>query len=212
MSSEEKKKILQMVEDGKISAEEALTLIKALEATPTEDEVEVIETEAPFGDDTSSGLGRSAGLEFDEVKARAQKYAMIPLWIGVGFIVLSSYWMFMLVQNANYGFWFFCAWFPLLLGLLLVALSAGGVNSRWLYVSVKQRKGDWPEHVTLGFPIPLGLISWILRNFGQFIPGMGRTSVDEILMALSVTEDLDEPLIVNVDEGEHGERVQVYIS
>jgi len=211
MSSEEKKKILQMVEDGKISAEEALTLIKALEATPTGDEVEVIETESPFGDDTSSGLGRNAGLEFDEVKARAQKYAMIPLWIGVGFTVLSSYWMFTLVQNANYGFWFFCAWFPLLLGLLLVALSAGGVNSRWLYVNVKQRKGDWPEHVTLGFPIPLGLISWILRNFGQFIPGMGRTSVDEILMALSVTEDLDEPLIVNVDEGEHGERVQVYI-
>jgi len=205
MSSEEKKKILQMVEDGKISAEEAMTLIKVLEETSAEDEVEVIEVEA------NTGAERSADLEFDEVKARAQKFAMIPLWIGVGFTILGAYWMFALVQNANYGFWFFCAWFPLLLGLLLVALSAGGMNSRWLYVNVNQRKGDWPEHVTLGFPIPLGMIGWILRNFGQFIPGMGRTSVDDILMALSMTENLDEPLIVNVDEGEHGEQVQVYI-
>ena len=46
MSSEEKKKILQMVEDGKISAEEAMTLIKALEETPAEDEIEVIDAEA----------------------------------------------------------------------------------------------------------------------------------------------------------------------
>ena len=136
---------------------------------------------------------------------------MIPLWIGVAFTVLGAYWMYALVQSANYGFWFFCAWFPLLLGLLLVALSAGGMNSRWLYVNVNQRKGEWPGHFAMGFPIPLGMIAWILRNFGNFIPGMSRTNVDEILMALSTMDDLDEPLIVDVDESEHGEQVQVYI-
>jgi hypothetical protein len=205
VSSEEERKILQMVEDGKISAEEAMTLIKALEETPTGDGVEVIETE------TSSGEERNASLDFEEVKARAKKFAMIPLWIGVGFTVLGAYWMYILVSNANYGFWFFCAWFPLFLGLLVVVLSAGGMNSRWLYVNVDQRRGEWPQHITLGFPFPLGMIAWILRNFGHFIPGMGRTNVDEILMAISTMDDLDEPLIVNVDEGEQGERVQVYI-
>ena len=74
-----------------------------------------------------------------------------------------------------------------------------------------QRKGEWPRHITLGFPIPVGIIGWILRNFGHHIRGMDKTNVDEILMALSMTNHLDEPLIVNVDEGEHGERVQVYI-
>ena len=136
---------------------------------------------------------------------------MFPLWIGVGFTVLGAYWMFTLVQNANYGFWFFCAWFPLLLGLLVIALSAGGMNSRWLYVNVDQRKGEWPQHITLGFPIPLGIMGWLFRNFGHFIRGMDKTNVDEVLMALSMAENLDEPLIVNVDEGEHGEQVQVYI-
>ena len=43
MSSEEQKQILKMVEDGKISAEEAMTLIKALEESPNGDEIEVID-------------------------------------------------------------------------------------------------------------------------------------------------------------------------
>ena len=205
MSSDEQKQILKMVEDGKISAEEAMTLIKALDETPVEDDVEVFEAEA------GPSQERSESLDFEEVKARAKKFAMIPLWIGVGFTVLGAYWMYVLVQNANYGFWFFCAWLPLLLGLLVVALSAGGMNSRWLYVNVDQRKGEWPQHFTMGFPLPLGVINWILRNFGHYMRGMDRTNVDEIINVLSMTKHLDEPLIVNVHEGDEGERVQVYI-
>jgi hypothetical protein len=193
-----------MIEDGKITAEEAMTLIKAIEDA-AEGEVEVIEPES------GSGAGRSAGPEFEEVKARAKKYAKIPLGIGVAFIILSAYWMYALVQNVNYGFWFFCAWFPLLLGIFLVTVSAGGMNSRWLYVNVDQVEDEWPQHITFGFPIPLGIISWSLRNFGHFIRGKDKKNVDELLMALSLADKLDDPLIVNVDEGENGDRVQVYI-
>jgi len=205
MSSDEQKQILKMVEDGKISAEEAMTLIKALEQEPAEEEIEVIEPEA------NQGGGRSVGPEFEAVKARAKKFAMIPLWIGIGVTVVAAYWMFALVQASNYGFWFACAWFPLLLGLLLIALSAGGMNSRWLYVNVDQKEGEWPQHVTLGFPIPLGLVGWFLGTFGHFIRGMDRADVDAIMTAISLADNLDEPLIVNVDEGDDGERVQVYI-
>jgi len=216
MSSDEQKQILKMVEDGKISADEALTLIKALEQNSAND-VEIIEAESPFEDDVPFGYeagssgGGSAGPEFEAVKARAKKFAAIPLWIGIGITVLAAYWMFALVQNTNYGFWFACAWFPLLLGLLLIALSTGGMNSRWLYVNVDQKEGERPQHITLGFPIPLGLVGWFLRTFGRFIRGMDRANVDEIMTAISLAENLDEPLIVNVDEGDDGERVQVYI-
>ena len=204
MSSVEKKKILQMVEDGKITVEDAMTLIKALEETPVEGEIEGFETEAG----SQSAYDAS---EFDKVKMRARKYASIPLGIGIVMTILAAYWMFALTQNTNYGFWFICAWFPLLLGLLLVVLSSGGMKSRWLYVNVDQRKGEWPQHITLGFPLPLGMIGWLLRNFGHFIRGMDKVNVDEILMTLSLAKNLDEPLIVNVDEGNDGERVQVYI-
>ena len=46
MSSEERRKILQMVEEGKISAEQAASLMRALDddADAAEAEVEVVET------------------------------------------------------------------------------------------------------------------------------------------------------------------------
>ena len=212
MSSDEQKQILKMVEDGKISADEAMKLIKALEVASAEDEIEVIETEATSGSGFVAG-GSAEGSrapEFEEVKARARRFAMVPLGIGVLFTILASYWLYALVQNANYGFWFACAWFPFLLGILLVALSAGGMNARWLYVNVDQAPGQRPQHITLGFPIPLGLLRWLLRNFGHYVRGMDRQHVDDILRLLATTDAYD-PLIVNVDEGDHGERVQVYI-
>jgi hypothetical protein len=212
MSSDEQKQILKMVEAGKITADEAMELIRALDAASAEDEIEVIETEADFGSEfeAADGSGESVASDFEEVKARARRYAMIPLGIGVVFTVLASYWLFVLVQSSNYGFWFACAWFPLLLGVLLVALSAGGMNARWLYVNVEQEPGEWPQHITLGFPVPLGLLGWLLRNFGHYARDMDRQRVDDILTLLK-TADAHGPLIVNVDEGNHGERVQVYI-
>jgi hypothetical protein len=212
MSSDEQKQILKMVEAGKISADEAMALIKALEVASLEDEIEVIEPEAASGSgfEAVGGSEGSAAPEFEEVKARARRFAMVPLGVGVAFTVLASYWLFVLVQNSNYGFWFVCAWFPLLLGVLLVALSVGGMNARWLYVNVDQEPGERPQHITLGFPIPLGLLGWLLRNFGHFVRGMDKQRVDDILTLLG-TADAHGPLIVNVGEGDRGERVQVYI-
>lgn len=228
MSSDEQKQILKMVEAGKISADEAMKLIKALEEDALEDEIEIIQPEAgpdhrpklaegsnpsaPARDGGQAGSERedSVAPEFEEVKARARRFAMIPLGIGVVLTILASYWLFVLVQNANYGFWFACAWFPLLLGILLLALSSGGMNARWLYVNVDQSPGERPEHITLGFPVPLGLMGWLLRTFGHFIPGMDRQRVEDVLSLLATT-GAHEPLIVNVEEGDRGERVQVYI-
>ncbi len=204
MSSEEKKKILEMVENGRITAEEGVALIKALEDAAAEDEIQVFE---PVAESETSG----ELPEFEEVKARARRYASIPLGIGIVLTVLAGYWMFALTQNGNYGFWFFCAWFPLLFGILLVTLSAGGVNSRWLYVDVQQEPGEWPQRITLGFPIPFGLVSWGLRNFGHYARDINQVQIDAIVEALDASKSLNEPLIVNVDEGDGGDRVQVYI-
>ena len=93
----------------------------------------------------------------------------------------------------------------------MIALFASSRTSRWLYVNVEQAEGEWPRNVTLGFPIPLRLASWFLRNFGNNIEGLRQANVDEIVEILSKGISAKEPLIVNVDEAEHGDRVQVYI-
>ena len=209
MSSEERKKILQMVEEGKISAEEAVKLMSALEADSPEAEVDVFQPESSSGFDG----GASSAPEFDQVKARARAFAMIPLWVGVVVAVLSAWGIYSVQQNAGTNFWFYCLIFPLLLGVLLIALGAGGQSSKWLYVNVdRSRAHEGPRNITLGFPLPLGLTSWFLRNFGHNIQGMKNTNVDEIIQVLDATGKSGEPLIVNVqnDDGD-GEYVQVYI-
>ena len=206
MSSEERRKILQMVQDGKISAEQAASLMRAMEEDDVEAEVEFVESGAGSGDE------RDDASEFEEVKSRARRFAMIPLWIGVFIAVLSAWGIYSVQQSAGVNFWFFCLLVPLLFGVLLIALGAGGEGSKWLYVNVDRRNAhDWPQNITLGFPLPLGLTAWFLRNFGQYINGMQKTNVDEIIQILDATGKSGAPLIINANDNGDGEHVQVYI-
>ena len=209
MSSEERKKILQMVQDGKISAEQAASLMRALDADAdaAEAEMEILETGA------GSGFERNDAPEFEEVKSRARRFAMIPLWIGVFIAVLSAWGIYSIQQNAGVNFWFFCLMVPLLLGVLLIALGAGGQGSKWLYVNVDRQEcaGLAPGILHLAFHLPLGLTAWFLRNFGQYIHGMEKTNVDEIIQILDATGKSGAPFIVNANDDEDGEHVQVYI-
>ncbi len=53
------------------------------------------------------------------------------------------------------NFWFYFLLLPLLLGVALTALAAGSRAARWIYVDVHQQPGGHPEHIFLGFPLPL---------------------------------------------------------
>ena len=204
MSAEERRKILQMVADGKISAEEAAKLMRTLEES-AEEEIEVFEAEP------GSGSGVNDAAEFDQVRKRAMRFAMIPLWVGIIITVLSAWWMFSIQQNAGLNFWFFCMSMPFLFGILLIALGAGSGTSRWLYVNVdRTHQNEWPRNITIALPLPLGLVGWFLKNFGSYIEGLKKTTIDEVLMAVSMAKSLTEPLIVHVDD-DGGERVQVFI-
>ena len=225
MSSEERKKILEMVEQGKISAEEAATLMRALdepvdpeEADADQEvaaaEVEIIDTgsSSAYESESSTGSERIDAPEFDQVKARARRFALIPLWIGVLVTVFSAWIIYSIQQNAGINFWFYCMTIPLLVGVLLIALGAGGRTSRWVYVDVDRRNaepGDGPRHITLGFPIPFGFTMWFMRNFGNNISGLNRKQRDGIIEMMQATKDSHEPLMVNVDDD--NAHVQVYI-
>jgi hypothetical protein len=209
MSAEERKKVLQMVQDGKISAEQAASLMRAIDQDSAGADVEVIETGTGAGSEKSSDAP-----EFDQVKARARRFAMIPLWIGVFITVFSAWGMYSIQENAGANFWFFFLMLPFLLGVLLIALGAGSRSSRWIYIDVDRRNasaGDGPRHVTLALPLPLGLVSWFFRTFGYGFKGMSKGKVDGIVQMLEVTQSSGEPLIINVDESSSGERVQLYI-
>lgn len=212
MSSEERRQILQMVADGKISAEEAAVLMRTLDESAEGDsesaEPEVVEFES------ASGGERSEAPEIDEVRRRAHRFSGAFLWIGIVMTVFTAWWMFSIQQNSGLNFWFFCLGMPLTLGILLTALGAGSRSSRWLYVNVdrtRSKDADGPRKISLAFPLPLGFAGWFIRIFGSRIDALKNTNVDDVLNAIAMTKNITDPLIVHVDDADDGERVQVFI-
>ncbi len=211
MSAEERRKILQMVADGKISADEAAKLMRALDEdeSPVEDEPEVIMS-API--DTGE---RSDAPELKEVRRRAGFFSNSILIFGVVFTIFFAWVLFAIQQNAGLNFWFYCFSFPLLFGVLLIALGVGSKKARWLYVNVDRRNSkdkSGPRKITIAFPLPLGLASWFIKTFGDKIEGLKHTNVDDVIQAIALAnKSFTDPIIIHVDDTDDGEKVQVLI-
>lgn len=212
--TEEQKKILKMVEDGKINASEAMQLMKALEQAAAEDRIEVFNAESASGSDSSREFFNEKvhAPEFDQVRQKARRFAAIPLWLGVLTAILTAWGMYSVQQNAGMNFWFFCLFFPFMFGVLLIGLGSATKASRWLYLNVEQPEGKSPRNIRLGFPLPIVKLAWLLRNIRYNIPGVEKEKMAEILNTIEgAAQSSSELLIVNVDEGEKGERVQIFI-
>ena len=119
--------------------------------------------------------------------------------------------MYSSYQSSGFGFWFYCLTFPFLFAVLIVALMSGSMSSRWLFVDVRQRPGQSPQRITLGFPIPLRLVAWGMRTFGRNLPGMADGQAETVAELIQATASSNTPLIVNAQDDEDGERVMVYI-
>jgi hypothetical protein len=179
-------------------------------------------SEAAYAENSSNGFaGENSGKEPSSDRAsqpfpadieKWQRWWMIPLWVGVGVTILAGLWMYNAFLGSGFGFWFLCAWIPFLLGVGLMALSYSSQRSRWLHLRVDQKPGERPQHIALSMPLPLGLVSWFFKYFGHFIPNIPEgIHVEEILQAVSENTNPDTPLYVEVDEGDNGEKVKLYI-
>lgn len=205
MSSEEERKILKMVEDGKITAEQAVTLMKALEEDEPEAEIPPLETEADPRSVSEPDFGLAATAE------KARSLWQIPLWVGVGLTVLSAILMSAVMTRYGYNFWFYCLWLPLLAGVAFIALGASNRTMRWLFVRVDQKSQEHLQKIAFGFPLPLRLTGWFLRTFGHKIANLDKANADQILQMLDAAHTVTAPLIVNFEDDEGSERVQVFI-
>ena len=190
----ERMKILKQIEDGQIDAAEGL---KRLEAVGRAEAAEAGGGAAPRATPPDPGA------------AKWQRWWLIPLSLGVVITLLGGLLMYWGWQSAGFGFWFFCAWFPFLLGVLILALSFPSPAGRWIHIRVKTGQEEWPRNIALS--LPLAPAAWALRTFGQFIPQLKQTGVDEIIQALGEGVTSQAPLVIDVAEGEDGEQVQVYI-
>ena len=215
MTDPERNQVLKMIEQGKITPEQGLQLMQALDEQGPDVEPAPALTEPASETAQTAGSNQNSNPEPDphieRLKASVRRLWQIPLWAGIFITVLSALGMYASMRGPGLNFWFYFLLLPLLLGVALTALAAGSRVARWIYVDVHQPPGEYPQHIFLGFPLPLKLTAWFLRTFGAMIPALQRTNVDEIIQVIESGFDGKDPLIVHVDEGGTGERVQVFI-
>jgi len=109
------------------------------------------------------------------------------------------------------GWWWLLAAPLLVIGGLVLTLLLASLGSPWVHIRVHTGQDSWPRRIAISLPLPLRVTAWGLRTFGVHIPGLEHTSLDELLLALEEGLTSGEPIQIDVDEGESGERVQVFL-
>jgi hypothetical protein len=203
-------RILKMIDEGQISAADGLRLIGALRQAPPGPEAAAsapAEGEAPPAAPTADRDDRPMPPRW----ARWQGWWLIPMWAGVAVTLagaLLMYWAYM--AAFTFSGWF---WLALLLvfapGVAIMALAAASRNIKWLHLRIRNERSH--EKLRLSLPIPIAPAAWFLRTFGHQLPALKDTGVDELILALGETTSPENPLYVEVDDDEEGEKVQVYL-
>jgi hypothetical protein len=82
-----------------------------------------------------------------------------------------------------------------------------------VHVRVREQKGGTTNRVTISMPLPIRLVGWAFRIFGDRIPGLNEhKAVRDSLPALfAELEHNREPIAVEVNEKD-GSEVRVYIT
>lgn len=208
MADKAERKVLDMVEQGTISAEEGLRLINAMGGPGKNGRgagVEAAEAEVIPGAEAPQQISPEERRRMEQLK----RWWVLPFGIGLLITTLGAIWMYTAYGANGFSWGFWLAWFPFLLGIFLVAVSFQTNRSVWLHVRIKQSPGQSPPRIAISLPVPVGLTRWFLRTFGGRIPGLKDQPVGEYA---DILEDLspEEPFYVHVQEDD-GEEVEVFI-
>ena len=173
--------IISQLEEGIIDVEEAIRLLADVEKVSAKPEAELREISRPW-----------------------YAWWLIPFSIGLGITVAGA-------GVSTLGGWWLFAGPLLLLGIPLVTLAAASSGSPWIHLRVSTGRDSWPRRIAISLPLPLRFTAWMLRFFSPKINGLDATGVDELLFALDEGLLSDTPIYIEVDEGEGGEKIQVYL-
>ncbi len=208
----ERLEILEMIQRGTINAQEGLKLIEALGEIKDNLDEEYLLAKTKLEGEPDSEVGD----EFDPQPAledleKWKKWWIIPFWIGVGITVFGGALMYWTWSARGIGIGFILAWIPFLIGVGVLVLGWNSRTGPWLHLRIQQKPGETPGRIAISFPLPIRFFAWSLRTFGNFIPGLKGTGVDEIILALGESSRAETPLFIDVNEGDDGEQVKIYI-
>lgn len=194
---DERMTILRMLETGRIDADGAATLLAALDTGPEDAAEQVPEQPEP------------PRPEPEGPPANWAKFWIFPLMGGLAVLILGAMVTAIASTAGGAAGWVLCCgWLPMLAGMTVVILAVWARQAKWLHLRITE-KGD--RKIAFGVPLPLTLAAWVLRFAQPFVPELADTGVDELIIAMRDSATGDDPIVIDVQDDEDGERVQVYI-
>jgi hypothetical protein len=190
-------KVLQMIQDGVISAEEGAKLLDALEPGPQS-------AHQPPGE-TSPDEGKAAPAPVGP-PAWARWVWVYPLAAGLGLLAIAGVFTGMVMRDGRQLGWLACTLPPMVFGALVMALAWWSRSARWLHVRVR----DGEKRINVSLPLPLRLAAWGVRIARPWVPQLQDTAVDELILSLEEADGQEGILAVEVNEGTD-EQVRVYL-
>jgi len=215
-TQEERKRILEMIERGNISAEQGLGLLQAIDGTENLPAPDQVTNEPPNQGQADPFPPERVQVIDPGVKPESPEFSrwkgwwLIPLYTGIAVITLGALWMYQAVRAEGIGLGFFLAWIPFLVGLVLIILAWQMRAARWLHLRIEQRPGKVPQTIRMSFPLPVQFGAWGLRTFGPFVPQLRGRDLDQIFTTLNESISAENPIYIHVDD-EDGERVEIFI-
>jgi hypothetical protein len=200
---EETQHILQMLEEGKITAQEASRLLEAIEPRG--------ETHAAAQEAGTLALAGSASASPE--MQRFRRLSQIPFAIALTVLILSGWGTYALCSRTEgrITLGFVVVLIVLILAVLSTIVTFWMTQVPWLHVRIQQRQG---RRIAFSFPLPLTLANWGLRIAYRFVDQNTVPHLDtaaELVKGMrgSLRTSGGEPIVVDVDDAD--DRVQVYI-
>ena len=197
-------RVLDMLSEGTISAEEAEELLSVL---ASDDQV------------GPSSAGAIEGIEVQDAKphtpppdlSRFRRWWRIPLLIAAVSAVISGVGLVLMYQASDQiaVFGFMCIWSMFIIALFTTVILLLTSRSTWFYINVEERDGS---HFTFGMPMPLGWVNWLVKVARPFVPSQQAAHLDTASAFVSAMKDDPEamPIVIDVDE-EDGDKVEIFI-
>lgn len=199
--SEERRHVLQMLQDGTISTEQAMELLDALN-NDSEEEMDIISGDEVYKSEPPPNMNKY------------RRFWKIPFFISLTVLLLFGFWLraIYLSSEGAITFAFICIWSLFMFAGFVTLLSFLSRRSTWLHVRVKERNGT---RIAISMPLPLRLANWGIGIAKGFVDDNTRghlTMASEFINAArdTMSEPGADPLFIDVDDDD-GDHVEVYI-
>jgi len=195
---DEQRRILQMVQEGAITPDEAARLLDAL-----------VEEALPAAGDGSPAPAPAPARAPDDVIApgpapRFRRYWEVPFAVGLILLGLAG----VCVSSVS-GVLLLCGWSAFVVAAIIALAGWWSRSAAWVHVRIRESDGD---RLSFSLPLPMGLAGWGLGLAQRYVDDDTRATLDVAagLLDMFRAADSNEPMTVEIDE-EDGDHILVHI-